>query len=59
MAQGKAVTVNNLSVLSRWLFVSDLYTLMLPMNQISYHLKNYKTNLRAVGEIITHKQDHL
>lgn len=33
MAQGKTSTVKEISVLSRWLFVSGLYTPMLPCTQ--------------------------
>lgn len=63
MAHGKAVTVNKLCafkvVVCIWLVHTHAAMHTISQNQISYRLKNYKTNLRAVGEIITHKQDHL
>lgn len=63
-AQGKTVPLNEISVLSRWLFMSGLYTSRHP-DTISHEEtgfkqpRNHKTNFRALRPVITHKQDHL
>lgn len=60
----KTSTLNEISVLSRWLCTSGLYPSRHP-DTVSHEEiifkqpRNSKTNFGAVRAIITHKQDHL